>query len=298
MSQTTNGAPPFIIITDIDGPLVNQDFILFLVAIKQKITGKKKDSFAVHGDHKKLYNFKRFNKFKRFWLNRGIRIYTRIWPVRSEAAPVLNELMQYNTILNKMTKTYTGTEDSKVGDRVRANRANKLIKSNIPFDELFFVDSNKVEEYNALGADVAIEDNYRYTLDQAAVNNKVILFPTRDNVHIKADNELIYRPDDYVPKRSKSTKPFFKDGKLPEWLDGSTWYEKTAHIDNLLENWNPTYNRNTWQIIGMIILDMMEEKQRQYEEAYGCQNDKGRGLYLRPQNNFKKKSGTISIIRH
>ena len=92
-----------------------------------------------------------------------------------------------------MSKRIFCTEDSPEGRKIRTKNEFYLQKHDIPYDDVVYVNSNKVKECIALGADVVIEDNPDTILALAAAGIKVICYPTDYNKHIKSDNKTIFR---------------------------------------------------------------------------------------------------------
>jgi len=217
--------PGFTFASDIDGPIVNNDFL----------TRKKPQNFVVSGNQQKLYNL---HPAIKTFLYHGMALYSKHAIIRPDASPTFHKIKQSDAKIIAITKRFGGIEQSKHGDRIRANTELSLMNKDIPYDDIIFVDTNKADECLALNVDVIVEDNPDNIMAISKAGVKVIVYPTKYNDFIEADGEFIFRPDQW-----------FKD------------YEESIGL-------------SSWDIIFLIVHDMIQEKKAKYEY------DKEKGLYL------------------
>jgi len=187
----------FTVIVDIDGVITNIDFFKYIEPLKHlspsnimKLLKNKKEEIHVMSDMEpeKIIN----SKIKSRILYPGIALYSRKAKIRSNASIVINDLVEEDCNVVIMTKRPFGTEEGKMGDKIRGHVVKHLASNDIPYNKIRYVKSSKVEECIEEAADVIIEDSPKNIIALAEAGFKVICFRTCYNKHITEDIENVY----------------------------------------------------------------------------------------------------------
>lgn len=105
-------------------------------------------------------NLNNFNiKILKLILYKIVLIYSRNIKIRENVRIALNELKNSNIEINFLTKRPFASENSPKGDLIKRLIETSLIVNEIPYDNIYYTDGNKLAECTLLNADFIIEDS-------------------------------------------------------------------------------------------------------------------------------------------
>lgn len=185
-------------VIDIDGTITNLDFF--------KLTNK-----ATILD----MNLNRFNiKIFRLILFKIVLIYSKNIKTRENVKYALKELRNNNIEINFLTRRPFASEDSQEGNIIKELIETSLIINEIPYDNIYYTNGNKLTECIALNADFIIEDSPKNIV---FLSNylPVIVIDTPYNRGISGKN--IYRANDWL-EVPKIVDKICKNKKSPKLL--------------------------------------------------------------------------------
>ena len=166
-------------VIDIDGTITNLDFF--------KLTNKATILDA---------NLNRFNiKIFRLILYKIVLLYSKNIKTRDNVKYALNELKNNNTEINFLTRRPFASENTKEGAIIKELIETSLIINDIPYDNIYYTNGNKLSECLTLNADFIIEDSPKNIM---FLSNylPVIVIDTPYNKGIYGKN--IYRAKDWL----------------------------------------------------------------------------------------------------
>ena len=166
-------------VIDIDGTITNLNYYTFF----------KKSSlidFDISHSNKKIL---------RLQLYKITLIYSRIIKMRLYVKIALNELKKRGIEINLLTKRPFAFEDTHEGNIIKEIIKMSLDINEIPYDNIYYTDGDKLIECMDLNADIIIEDSPK-NISFLANYLPVIVINTPYNKHINGFN--IYRANNWL----------------------------------------------------------------------------------------------------
>ena len=170
----------FNIIVDIHGVITNDNLFTNLDYLRTK-TDKKTIFTKVLGSMPENIIAKKI-------LLQGISFYTRGAKIRNQASTTIDQFRIEGDRVILMTRVPFANDETTIeGQKIRAKNELNLLENNINYDDIIYVNGNKIAACKATKADVIIDDNPNniYALSNAGF--KVICFRTDYNQIVEND---------------------------------------------------------------------------------------------------------------